>query len=834
MTCPTEDDLDRFLTGQLNSSSIETLEAHVDQCSRCEAELVRRARVAHGRVALNDGDALLGRGDEVGRFLILDLLGSGSMGTVYSAFDPVLEREVALKVLDGWTEPANASAQLTLREARALARVNHPNVVSIYEAGEADGVAFIAMQLVVGQPLNRWLNQPRSRGEVLRVFREVAHGLAALHATGLVHRDVKPTNVLVGDDGRALLSDFGLAGSSTQVRAGTMAWVAPEVRRGQPADARSDQYSLCQTFAEALAGAAPGRSAAPAWVRSALERGLADDPSMRFSSVHELAEALAERPARPWPWLAAAVVGAAMVISALVERDPCAPSPALLEALWSDETRASLAETLRDDEAALEGAVTALSSIREEWAFSSQSLCRASREGLLFGASLETAQQCLSERHGDTVRVVTVLTGNAPGLAQRAHSLVESLRSPTDCLVRDVGLRQQPPRDDPGLAAAVEAIEADLEVARLERDRGDVRKARALVEPLLNRAKQTGFVPVMARVGFRLGSLDAKLGHHELAIERLERSVVDGLASGSDEAALQSAILLVYEHGVVQADPSKALHFAQMADALLRRHPSLHRLGAGLRLNRGLVLEGSGSLDAALEEVRLAVWQFEAQDPAGFATGNALLNRARLEVMTGSVAEAEVTARRALTLIEATRGPGHPHLAVGKQILGVVDREKGANASALAHFREAEASSSRALGGSHEQTLGITDDIHRTLLALGRNDEALEGAARLVADRPSLASLTTLAECHWAVGDLARAREAIEAAAASASTAERGDALGRLALLEARWLRAAGATGSSSAITRALRSSWRGSVVERDVVRLIADRFGRAPATAPR
>ncbi|HET6585525.1 MAG TPA: serine/threonine-protein kinase, partial [Nannocystaceae bacterium] len=220
-------------------------------------------------------------GARVGRYVLLERIGMGGMGIVYAAFDPELDRRVALKLLRGSAGEARADLRL-LREARALAKLTHPNVVPVFDVGSAAGRPYVAMEFVEGQTLTRWLAaRPRSQAEILRVFGEAGRGLAAAHAIGIVHRDFKPDNVLLGgsgDDGRVpaivRVGDFGLArpvtatSSRTSADAialpsdadepldaspltrvglvlGTPSYMAPEQHRGEDATPATDQYALC-------------------------------------------------------------------------------------------------------------------------------------------------------------------------------------------------------------------------------------------------------------------------------------------------------------------------------------------------------------------------------------------------------------------------------------------------------------------------------------------------------------------------------------------------------------------------------------------------------------
>ncbi|MCB9788659.1 MAG: serine/threonine protein kinase [Deltaproteobacteria bacterium] len=298
-----------------------------------------------------------------GRFLVLERAGAGAMGVVYAAYDPSLDRRVALKVLRGAGNTPRERDRAR-REALALARVNHPNVVSVFEVGETDGRVFIAMEYVDGPHLAAWLaaRTPDWR-QIVETFITVGGGLAAAHDQGLVHRDFKPGNVLVGPDGRPRIIDFGLARAAdgapfddgatdsallgdTLTRTGrlmgTPAYMAPEQLDGGEPTPASDQFAFCVALFEMLHGAppfvrdslpmlrlaiargaiaVPEHSPVPPGVVAVIRRGLAASPAARWPSMDQLLVALADAgECRPDPaagWRArAALAGAAFLIFA--------------------------------------------------------------------------------------------------------------------------------------------------------------------------------------------------------------------------------------------------------------------------------------------------------------------------------------------------------------------------------------------------------------------------------------------------------------------------------------------------------------------------------------
>ncbi len=327
----------------------------------------------------------------IDRYRIVRRLGAGGMGVVYAARDPELDRDVAIKMLH-----RDAPAARLRREAQALARLSHPNVVVVYDVGEHAGQVYVAMALVDGMNLRQWLAAEHASAEVLRALCAAGRGISAAHAAGLIHRDLKPDNIFVAITGDVLVGDFGLACdvnegptvsrppamaatplTLTGTVLGTPAYMAPEQARGAATE-RSDQFSFCVTAYEALFGTRPfpgktfdelqasiadGTIAPPrrghgvsAGVERALRRGLRADPDERFPSMAALLDELEPR-AKRWPYVALGVgaVGAAITTTLLLTRGAaapdvdavCGPTTRLIDAVWGPPQRQALATALK-------------------------------------------------------------------------------------------------------------------------------------------------------------------------------------------------------------------------------------------------------------------------------------------------------------------------------------------------------------------------------------------------------------------------------------------------------------------------------------------------------
>jgi len=414
MGCPDEDEIVAYAQGHVGPAARERIGAHVDACEICVGLVAEAARAAGTRVdgigdaapGLADGDDVPGRGSTLGRYLVLDLLGRGGLGRVFSAYDPELDRKVAIKLLEPHALRGAADLRTRLvREAQALAKVRHPNVVAVHDVGVVGDQVFVAMELVDGTTLREWLlAKERDWTEIRDVFVAVARGLAAVHAAGLVHRDVKPTNILIGRDpqgahgyGRVQVADLGLAraldrdagagerplAASPRMAAlddsltasgavmGTPAYMAPEQHRGERVDARADQFGFCIALFEALHGTRPFAGSTseqlfaaaasgafvdvqarrvPGWLRRVALRGLAAEPSDRHGSMQDVVVALQHD--RSTRRRRASVAALALVLGGaglwgFVVAPALAPGPAARDAVdaLAIEARAAAAKT---------------------------------------------------------------------------------------------------------------------------------------------------------------------------------------------------------------------------------------------------------------------------------------------------------------------------------------------------------------------------------------------------------------------------------------------------------------------------------------------------------
>lgn len=486
-----------------------------------------------------------------GRFVSLGVIGHGGMGVVLRARDPELDRLVAIKVLTataGGADPLDGD--WLRREAQAMARLRHPNVVQVHDVAQVGGRHFLVMELVEGTTLRRWLGEDRSVREVLPVLVGCGRGLAAAHRAGLVHRDFKPENVLLGADLRPQVGDFGLvaqgvATTDDDVRGtalatgltvrgaviGTPAYMAPEQWLGDDIDARTDVFALSVVAWEALfrerpfagvtadgvrasvlAGVVrpPPRSRqVPRRLEAIVRRGLAVDRAARPSLAELLAEL--ERPARRWPWVAAggaavAVAAAAGVVlaSGVAASEPCPDPGRELRGVWDVAVLARIQAAFHAASPSLAGAalarvVPALDAHATGWRTAVVAACRATRvDGTQSGTLLDRRMTCLERRRHELAALTAALAAADRRQVATALEDVGELGEIAACAESE-RLQAEAPPADPEQRRRVDALDAELVEIRAMQFGADTGARAARARAALERARALGHVPTLVR-----------------------------------------------------------------------------------------------------------------------------------------------------------------------------------------------------------------------------------------------------------------------------------------------------------------------------------------------
>ena len=641
------------------------------------------------------------------RYRLLDEVGSGAMGVVYTAWDRSLDRKVALKLLhDRFLGREN---QERLRaEAQTMARLSHPNVVPVYDVGERDGRTFFAMELVAGDSLDRWLETARAWRDVLGVFIDAGRGLSAAHAAGIVHRDFKPSNILVGDDGRVRVADFGVAraiGSvldSADVELGAMAvvetvsgavvgtpaYMAPEQLRGERVDERADQFAFCVSLFEALSGTRPfggetlaDRLAAidrgtpaldadvPVWLAAAVARGLAADPADRFESVDEMLRALrgpkSSGRRRALLALAAGAVGASIVgyfaFGSGSAHQPCENLDRELSGVWDGDRRGDVRDALIDAGIApdrLDLVTGPLDRYADAWMTMRGDACNKTHDsGDQSAYVLDLRLRCLSLRRtelGVSVDQLGKLSGD--------DVLVSAIGLATDL----TGLEAC--ADVDALAAVTALPTSDRARAEIARVREDVVRARTgldTIEPLttaervVDAAIATEYPPAIAEARVLYAARLRQSGDLDAA-ESQVRAAAQAASDGNDKRALADAWI---ELGQILVHGGK---IDEVAGVLAAAEPVVmgthdRSLAAGFYNLAASVAESRGEIETAAEHVRRSIEQLRASDePARVLIAKYELRLAHLSLTIGDLETAEHMARTGIDRSRDIFGADNP------------------------------------------------------------------------------------------------------------------------------------------------------------------------------
>ncbi|MEM6988997.1 MAG: serine/threonine-protein kinase [Myxococcota bacterium] len=690
----------------------------------------------------DDGLPLPEPNSRMGRYVVLDAIGQGGMGVVYTAYDHELDRKVALKLLrvhQNSSESVTEGRARLVREAKAMAQLAHPNVVTVHDVGTIDGRVFVAMEYVDGRNLRSWmLDRKHGWRDALEIFKQAGRGLAAAHEAGLVHRDFKPDNVLVGKDGRVRVTDFGLARASATVDIprgdhrpscsdgdltipgrimGTLGYMAPEQTDGRPTDAKMDQFAYCVALFEALTGRRPflGRTRddlreaveegniqpwsrrgrknlTPLWLRQIVERGLDLEPGKRWPSMHALIEQLERRPLR-LKWLgatAAAVVATggiwAGAAAASSSTSQCEGAERHLAGVWDDDRRA----TARD---AVLGAGTShapgtwdrlqdtLDDYTQSWVAMRTEACEATASGEQSGQLLDRRMACLDRRLDEVGALVDVLSEADDNVTDRAVWAAASLPMLSPC-ADAVALAASATRpQDPEHAAAVNKLRSELARAQAwglvdKADRG-----LQIAADVAQRSEALDHAPLHAESLHVLGRMQARLGQSAAAEDTLSEAAMLAAAHKHEGVAAAAATDMMAVVGTATGEYKKGLLWGWYAES------AVQRMGKG-GVHEADMLDGLGDVMAA----------------------------------HGKLEEARTHYERAIDVRRELLGNDHPTVALSLSRLAEVSRRSGSVDTARTHYEAALEIQERALGSLHP-------DVGRLLAKLADLDAPNGGAS---------------------------------------------------------------------------------------------------------
>jgi tetratricopeptide (TPR) repeat protein len=760
----------------------------------------------------------LPRGELVGRYVILRRLGGGGMGVVYAAYDPELDRAVALKLLQERFDRDSGARTRFLREAQAMARINHPNVGIVHDVGSIDGRVYLAMELVEGVTLAA--RSGRELAEVLRLYVAAGRGLAAAHAKGLVHRDFKPDNVMIGDDGRVRVLDFGLArvmqsDSSTDAITtsardldgdltlqgellGTVAYMSPEQLGRTDVGERSDQFSFCVALWEAIHGERPYGSGSaldltqafargklrdpvrptPRWLQRALERGLSIDPNARWPSMDALLAELQRNRSRR-RWVAGLTAGAALSCGSIAgfvvledrrERAACVQASQAIHTAWNEEIASASQDTLGPDASAAQGPFTRLAggldAYAEAWTTARHDVCLATHEGDHDDALHGSAAACLDEGLAQVSTLVSLLAEADLERLQKTISVLEKLPRPSRCLdAQWLAQRVQPPPGTQG--EDIVAVRQALAEVWVLRSAGRLDEATEAAGTALEKARALAWDPLVAEAMAEVGSVELEAGTYAPAEARLREAYLLAAAAAHDEVAADTATRLTYLVGTLLHRPVDGRLWADLARA------SIDRLGgtdlvrrAQLHANLGSLFTDAGEHAQAEAAFLEALALMEPDHPHMAAAARS--NLGMLYFNQGRYDDALEQFHRSIALREPVLGPDHPELARPLNNIGSALASKGELAEAVGYFERALAIMETSLGPEHPfvaLTLGNVGGIYLHLDEPKRASEYHERAVAIFVETKGAESVdvgrarANLANTYAASDDFERARQ---------------------------------------------------------------------------
>lgn len=799
--CISEDEAVALVQGVLAVADAERVRTHAEECTACRAVVaglarmgtIRRDAVVDSTVATvaESGTrvpvvASLPGEQVAGRYLLGEVIGAGAMGIVYSARDTTLSRMVALKRVRTASTARGAGAdphERLVHEARTMAQLSHPMIVAVFDAGVADGAAYVAMEHVDGDTLRSWLlTKKRGRREIAGAFAQAAHGLAAAHAAGIVHGDFKPDNVLVDRAGRVRVADFGLARFVTPealatVRglAGTLAYMAPEQLAGQPADTASDQYAFCVSLFEAVHGvrpadARPTTGRVPGWLSRIYERGLDPVPANRYPSMDVIASALdlGERRTTMWRWGAAATLATAAVVGiaaagAMKDEPEACPLSARPATAWGPDRREAVhrafqATKLPYAEQAFTAVERSLERYANTWSAASQDACKATHvQRTQSEPMLDLRTACLEQRLHGFESLIGVLSSADAKVVENAVKASVGLDGVASCADLDALLEPLSLPGDPAVRATVQRVREQVAEAKALRSAGKVTDARAVASSAATAAAQTKYRPVEAEALVWRGALEEMTGDFETAEKTLNDAVLAGQAGnhpGIVAQAFNAQISVLVRRGRYDDAHAAARH----AFALLEARPRDAESLASALNNTGTVFMTQNKPAEALDHYLRALAIYERlYGPDDVRLAKPLHNLAGLHGRRGEVAEATGYQRRALAILEKVHGPHHPDLAHSLGTMGNVLLISGDHTGGLAAFQRAAAIQEAAFGPTHPELARTLNNLGHAHSQLGNFDQAQVALERSLAirekalgpDHPDVArTLNTLGLIH--------------------------------------------------------------------------------------
>jgi tetratricopeptide (TPR) repeat protein len=723
----------------------------------------------------------LTRGTLVGRYVILDVLGEGGMGVVYAAFDPELDRKVAVKLLQASQGGSESGGQAWLmREAQAMARLSHPNVIAVHDVGTLSGDrVFVAMELVDGGTLRTWIEGDHSWREVVAVMRAAGEGLAAAHAAGLVHRDLKPDNVLVGKDGRVRVMDFGLARLGGAARdsdlsidsrsplsekltvagtvVGTPAYMAPELYAGTGADDKTDQFAFGVTLYEALyrkrpydkrelaakdaapkMKPVPAKTDVPARVQRVVARAIAIDPAARFPSMAALLAELAVDPTAARK-RAALAVGAVVVLGGLVaggyavtraDNEVCKGFDRRLAGAWDPATKQTIesafAATKHVRAAEAFGAVShALDRYTNEWTSMAVGSCEATRKHRdQTESDMALRSDCLDSRLAELRALTALFAKPDSDTVDKAEKAALGLDPIAGCA--NLPMLRAPDAPPPGARESLIKFSDMIAQVKAAVLANKIGAAITNADAALALAKKINWDPALAEAYMLHGTSQFAGGNPFDSIEDLIQASMAAIRGRRDDVLADAALFCATAASQTRKD-DVARTWLAVGIAASSRITGDRALESRRYQTEGIVLARSGDSKGAIaaDEKALAIATELYGKYGGLAVAQAEQELASAYASNLEYVKALPHLETALMLLDRVEGPEHPDSATGLGTLAMIYAHTGDIAKARANFEKAIDIREKVLGKNSPSLVPSLNNIADMLYKSGDPEHAL-------------------------------------------------------------------------------------------------------------
>lgn len=687
-----------------------------------EAATLLRQGQSNKNDSSEPGIALLESGDSLGRLEVGEILGRGAFGVVVAAYDPELKRKLAIKLLKPEVFESNSGRDAhkrLLREARAMAKISHVNVVTVHDIGTVDGQVYVAMEFVEGGNLGHWLAEAeRSWQEILDVFVQAGRGLAAAHREGLVHRDFKPDNVLVNTRGEVRVADFGLVSISEKrgealaseeearpgspesgdmdiSRAGSLLgtplYMSPEQHLGDEVTPASDQFAFCVALYSALYGRGPfpcqnykelrkavlagvvlpvpTSTSVPRWIQAVVHRGLSSGAEDRYPSMPALLEALFDDPLirrRRRLKLAGASVGGIALLAALFwsqgrKSKVCQNASVKLTQVWDGPMKTNIAGAFASGDRSAEFArfEEAIDSYTGEWVSVRTRVCEATHLlGEQSDSLLDQRMKCLDQRLHYLLQVLTQLeVGVEVQTLDNALKLAATLPALSNCTKRQALAAHVPLPESQEEQAKIASANRRIDEAQAHYDLGAQGRAIEILETTLE--EPLDYSPTLARATILLGKSRTDLGDLDGGERDLRKSIEYGTQAGDDLLVAMSWLSLVHLDGIEREDYPQGYEHGEMARLAMVRGQAGELEMAQLERSRASLLIFEGKATEALALLNPLVPLVAAQgSKSEMATLRVTLGDA--EGVNQDFEAALVHYNLALAHVESSLGKSHP------------------------------------------------------------------------------------------------------------------------------------------------------------------------------